>query len=283
MSILISPAATMNRKTPPHYELGPREHLLAHPQFASTLFNGLEILRQFSPARSALGNKELAEALGVSRPAVTRLTFTLVGMGLLRRDEKTGRYSLGPAVLTLGYPLLVDMTLRQLAAHDMVELARFARGPVSLGVRDRLQVVYVETVEDRDSSGTRPDIGSTRPLLRTAMGRALMYAHTPDERALIGKCYAQTHPAEWERFSSALEVAYQDIARDGFCIVKRDWQPNICGIAVPLRYRANGMPLAMSVTIQIDAADDNYLGSVLGPRIAALVRNLDYRLGMMDA
>ncbi|OZI18727.1 IclR family transcriptional regulator [Bordetella genomosp. 9] len=272
----------MNRKTPPHYELGPREDLLAHPQFASTLFNGLEVLRQFTPAQPSLGNKEIADALGLSRPAVTRLTFTLVGMGLLRRDERTGRYSLGPAVLSLGYPLLVDLTLRQLAAHDMVELARFARGPVSLGVRDRLQVVYVETVEDRDSSGTRPDIGSTRPLLRTAMGRALMYAHTPQERKLICSCYAQAHPADWERFSPALAAAYEDIARDGFVVVKRDWQPNICGIAVPLRYRANGMPLAMSVTIQIDAADDGYVGQVLGPRIASLVRNLDYRLGMVD-
>jgi len=272
----------MNRKTPPHYELGPRDALVSHPQFASTLFNGLEVLRCFTPSQPMLGNKEIAETLGLSRPAVSRLTFTLVGMGLLRRHDATGRYSLGPAVLTLGYPLLVSLTLRQLAAHDMVELARFARGPVSMGVRDRLQVVYVETVEDRDSSGTRPDIGSPRPLLRTAMGRALMYAHTRHERELIGARLAEENPEEWQRFSPALAGAYEAIERDGFCVVKRDWQPNICGIAVPLRYRAYDMPLAMSVTIQIQDAEDAYLREVLGPRLATLVRNLDYRMGIVQ-
>lgn len=272
----------MNRKIPPHYELDPAEAMASHPQFASTLFNGLEVLRCFTPSRPMLGNKEIAEALNLSRPAVSRLTFTLVGMGLLHRHEPTGRYSLGPAVLTLGYPLLVGLTLRQLAAHDMVELARFARGPISLGVRDRLQVVYVETVEDRDSSGTRPDIGSARPLLRTAMGRALMYAHTPAERELIGTKLAQAQPEDWQRFSPALTTAYAAIDGDGFCVVKRDWQPNICGIAAPFRYRANGLPVAMSVTIQIHDADDTYVQNVLGPRLATVVRSLDYRMGIVE-
>jgi hypothetical protein len=103
----------MHSKTPLNYELESRASLEAHPRFASTLSNGLDVLKCFSAAEPQLGNKEIAEMLGLTRPTVSRLTFTLVGLGYLRRDERTGKYSLGPAVLTLGYPLLVHLTLRQ--------------------------------------------------------------------------------------------------------------------------------------------------------------------------
>ena len=81
--------------------------LHAHPQFATTLAHGLAILGCFANGSPVLGNKDIAEQLGMSRPTVSRLTFTLVGLGYLRRDGRTGKYSLGPAVLSLGYPLLV--------------------------------------------------------------------------------------------------------------------------------------------------------------------------------
>jgi len=271
----------MHTKTPAHYELEPRAALESHPQFASTLSHGLDVLRCFSPAQPLWGNKELAEALGLTRPTVSRLTFTLVGLGYLRRDARTGKYSLGPAVLSLGYPLLVNLTLRQLAAHDMVELARYARGPVSLAIRDRLQAVYVETVQDGHSNRTRPDIGSDRPLLRTAIGRSLLYAQTPEERQLICDRLAQEYPEDWERFSPSLAVAFEQIDQRGFCVVARDWQPDLCGIACPMRYRSNDLPLAFNVTIAAHDMDDKHIQESLGPRLHTLVKNLEYRLGIM--
>ncbi|MCD0503572.1 IclR family transcriptional regulator [Bordetella petrii] len=271
----------MHTKIPAHYELEPRDALQSHPQFASTLSHGLDVLRCFSPAQPLLGNKELAEKLGLTRPTVSRLTFTLVGLGYLRRDAHTGKYTLGPAVLSLGYPLLVHLTLRQLASHDMVELARFARGPVTLGTRDRLQVVYVETVQDGHSNRTRPDIGSTRPLLRTGIGRSLLYAQTPEERELICGRLAQEFPDEWERFSPSLAKSFEEIDRLGFCVVNGDWQPDLCGIACPMRYRSNDLPLAFNITISAHDMDRAYVEKTLGPRLHALVKNLEYRMGIM--
>ena len=87
----------MHSKTPLNYELESRASLEAHPRFASTLSNGLDVLKCFSASEPLLGNKEISEMLGLTRPTVSRLTFTLVGLGYLRRDERTGKYSLGPA------------------------------------------------------------------------------------------------------------------------------------------------------------------------------------------
>lgn len=74
--------------------------------------------------------------LGLPRPTVSRLTFTLMGLGYLLRDPRTSKYSLGPAVLSLGYPLMSQLMIRQIAADQMIKLAAYAGGPVSVGARD---------------------------------------------------------------------------------------------------------------------------------------------------
>jgi len=270
----------MRTPAPVRHELESRARLETRPQYVSTLAHGLDVLRCFALGRPQLGNKDIAEQLGLTRPTVSRLTFTLVGLGYLSRDTRTGKYALGPAVLSLGYPLLAHMTLRQLAAHDMVELARLARGPVSLGMRDRLHVVYAETVHDRESNSTRPDIGSTRPLLRTAIGRALLWAHDARERELLYERLAEEYPDEWARHRDALPAAFEQIETRGFCTVCGDWQPNLLGAAVPMRYKVNDSPLAFNVTVQVHAADRDQLEGELGPRLCALVRNLEARLGV---
>ena len=37
-----------------------------------------------------MGNKDIAERLGLSKPTVSRLMFTLMGLGYLRRIDKRG-------------------------------------------------------------------------------------------------------------------------------------------------------------------------------------------------
>jgi hypothetical protein len=57
------------------------EMLQQQPQFASTLANGLAVLGCFGQGDPLLGNKELSERLSLARPTVTRLTYTLMGLG----------------------------------------------------------------------------------------------------------------------------------------------------------------------------------------------------------
>lgn len=254
--------------------------LRAHPQFASTLANGLAVLGCFGAGALTLGNKDIAERLDLTRPTVSRLTFTLMGLGYLRRDKQTGKYSLGPAVLSLGYPLLSQLMIRQIAAPEMLDLARYARGPVSVGTRDRLQVVYVETVQGQDTNATKPDIGSTRPFLRTAIGRALLHAHTPKDRALIMRRLQQTHADEWAKFGGALESAFAQIAEQGFCVVAGDWRPTLAAVAVPMKAAVNGMPLAFNLTVPTYATDREQLEKSLGPRLVSLVRSIEFKLGV---
>lgn len=251
-----------------------------HAQFASTLANGLAVLGCFGGGAPALGNKDIAERLGLTRPTVSRLAFTLMGLGYLRRDRKTGKYSLGAAVLSLGYPLLSQLTIRQVAGPEMLDLARYAHGPVSVGTRDRLQVVYVETAQGPETNSTKPGIGSTRPFLRTAIGRALLHAHSANDRSLIVRRLQSGYPQDWAAYGDALNSAFAEIDKWGFCIVSGDWRPNLAAVAVPMKAEVNGMSLAFNLTVPSYATDRNQLETSLGPRLVSLVRSIEHKLGL---
>lgn len=255
--------------------------LVNHPQYASTLANGLSILGCFSATATSLGNKDFADMLGMSRPTVSRLTFTLVGLGYLRRDPHTSKYALGPAVLSLGYPLLSQLMLRQVGVHEMLKLAAYANGPVSVGTRDRLQAVYVETVHSRESNETRPGIGSSRPLLRTAMGRAILYGLPQAERDAVLKQLQRHLPDEWALHKEGVAQAFEDIEAQGFCSVAGAWRSSLAAVAVPLSTPINGMSLAFNLTVSSHTTTLQDLHDDLGPRLLALVHGIEGALGVV--
>lgn len=254
--------------------------LEANSQFASTIANGLAVLGCFGSGQPTLGNKDISDALGLSRPTVSRLTFTLTGLGYLRRDGRTGKYSLAPAVLSLAYPLLSQLAIRHIAAPEMLELARYVHGPVSIGTRDRLHVVYVETVHANETSATKPDIGSTRPFLRTAIGRALLSTYHEPERAVILRRLQETSAEEWARFGPVTLQAQADLEQRGFCVAIGDWQPTLAGVGVPMQGKLNGLNLAFNLTVPSYATDQERLERDFGPRLVNLVRGIEAKLGL---
>jgi hypothetical protein len=145
-------------------------------QFATTLARGLEVLRCFTPLEPLLGNKEISVRTGLPKPTVSRLTYTLTKLGYLRHNMRLGKYQLGSAVLSIGYPLLASMNVRQVARPLMKELADYCNGWVSMGVRDRLNMVYVETCRSGNGIILRLDGRASPRALRR--GRA----HAPHRR-----------------------------------------------------------------------------------------------------
>ena len=115
------------------------------PRFATTLAHGLALLEAFDAAHAALTNKELAERSGLSKATVSRLSLTLQAHGLLECGPGERRHRLASAALTLGYPLLAGLGIRREARWGMKQLADELGGSVSLGLRERSRMIYVET------------------------------------------------------------------------------------------------------------------------------------------
>jgi len=244
-------------------------------QFATTLARGLEILRCFAPEGPVLGNKDLAEATGLPKPTVSRFTYTLSRLGYLKADHISSKYQLGAAVLALAHPLLATMTLRQVARPAMKELADYAGGSVSMGVRDRLNVVYVETSRSSSMfSRQLSDIGLSQPIAATAIGRAYLAACTPPEReALLNEIKIKT-PESYEHHHKKIMQAMSDFERLGFCMSWGDLRRDVYAVGVPLRLLSSGEIVVFNCAMLALLVKPAKIRADIGPRLAAMVRGL---------
>ncbi|HWM48855.1 MAG TPA: IclR family transcriptional regulator [Xanthobacteraceae bacterium] len=244
-------------------------------QFATTLARGLEILRCFTPEGPVLGNKDLAARTGLPKPTISRFTYTLSRLGYLKADHISSKYQLGPAVLAIGYPLLATIMLRQLARPAMKELADYAGGSVSMGIRDRLNVVYVETSRSSSMfSRQLSDIGLSQPIAATAIGRAYLAACAPaDREAVLNEIRIKT-PAVWERHQKKIMQSLADFERFGFCMSWGDLRRDVHAVGVPLRLMSTGEIVVFNCALQSFLVKPGQIRSDIGPRLAAMVRSL---------
>lgn len=251
------------------------EQNLGDRQFANTLARGMEVLRCFSPERSHLSNKELSVMTGMPKATVSRFTYTLVQLGYLRSDKISGRYMLAPAILTLAYPLLTSLGVRQLARPAMHDFANAVQGSVSLGMRERMRIVYVETARARSVySANMAEVGMAHSIISSAIGRAYLCACTPMERdALINEVKVKDVNL-WEKYKNSVEKSLAEYRQLKFCYSYGDLRSDIYAVAAPLPREPHSEIVVMNCVLQSYQVAQGELESNYGPRLVSLVSSL---------
>ncbi|WP_328807403.1 IclR family transcriptional regulator [Paraburkholderia elongata] len=249
-------------------------------QFAFTLARGLEILRCFLPGVAALGNKDFVERTGLSKATVSRLAYTLTELGYLRHDKVARNYRLGGGVLSMGYPLLASMRIRQIARPFMRELALQVRGSVSLGMRDQSNMVYIECCPGDKRIRARPDVGAVRPILRMAMGRAWLAAVTPQEREVALNRLRIAVPDQWQLYGAQVQQALHDYQQAGVCFSYGDMQKNAYGVAAPLCAQIDAETLVFNCAVPAQSAQGRRLIDDIAPRLLTMVSNVEIAAGL---
>lgn len=248
---------------------------ITDPRFATTLANGLDVLEAFAGAPAVLGNSALAQRTGLARATITRLTTTLASRGLVVPAGEGRGHRLGSGALTLGYPLLAQLGLRRIARLPMKQLADALGASVSLGMRDRHRMVYVETWRNNDPLTFQPDLGAPLPLLDTAIGRAWLATATPSEREAARVALAVVDGAQASRFDRVLREAQRQWAAQGFCHSEGDWLPDVHAVAVPLRITLQGEHLLLNAGLPARRLAPRALQREIGPCLVQLARTIE--------
>ena len=249
-------------------------------QFATTLARGLEVLRCFTPLEPLLGNKEISVRTGLPKPTVSRLTYTLTKLGYLRHNMRLGKYQLGSAVLSIGYPLLASMNVRQVARPLMKELADYCNGSVSMGVRDRLNMVYVESCRSGNGITTLPDIGTSVPISQSVIGRAFLSACTPPERESVLNQMKVKEPEMLRKNQPAITKGLEDIRGKGYCSSSGDLRREVHAVGVPMRRNVDGEIVTFNCAVPAFLLKKGQLEEDIGPRLVAMVRNIEAAVGI---
>lgn len=244
-------------------------------QFVTALARGLDILSCFRANERFLNNQEISQRTGLPKPTVSRFTYTLVQLGYLNYSDKQGKYFLGNRTLSLGYAFVANLEMRRIARPMMKELSDYAQASVAIGVRDQLEMLYIEN--SRSSTTTfniRMDVGSHLPLATSAMGMAYLCGVSEKERNSLMDQIRVREANDWPRIKSCIDQAMMDYQDKGFCLSLGDWDKGVHGVAVPfipddgtevLSFNCGGPPFILQ--------KDKLINDI-GPRLISLVKNV---------
>ena len=251
-----------------------RPNIKEDRHFVTALARGLELLACFRSGDKLLGNHELAERSKLPKSTVSRLTYTLTKLGYLQYDEQAGKYRLGTATLALGSAMLSRLDIRQLARPLMQELADFSRTMVSLGMRDRLSMIYVENCRSQAALTLRLDVGARIPVASTAMGRAYLAEISSNERNDILERVRDLDELAWPTLRDRVMRAVDEYHTLGCCTSFGEWQPDVNAIAIAFRPSENAAPLSINCGGPAFNLSPDFLLEEVRPRLIELVAQL---------
>lgn len=250
-------------------------------QIVGALSRGLMILEAFRRTDTSLGNTELAERTGLTKPTVSRLTYTLARHNYLSFDQHRREYRLGVGAVSLGAVAQAMTNVRTVALPLMRELvAGGGRFNIGLGTRAGRQMIYTDACEGESLISLRLSAGSRIPIATSAMGRAYLAALEPDERGALLEDLRSRYDDEWPSIVAGVDTAIEELKRYGYCSSLGDWQKDIQGVAVPVA-SPPGEPIhVLNLGGAAYALPEQELRERLAPRLVALARKIEASLGL---
>ncbi|MDP9821827.1 IclR family transcriptional regulator [Nocardioides massiliensis] len=148
---------------------------------ANMLEKCLRILQAYRSGDMHLRLADLAQRTGMPKSTVHRLAHVLIEHRLLSHDEQG--YQLGIALFELSSLVPVEQQLRLAALPFLQDLFMATHETVHLGVREGVDVVYVEKIHGHSDLGLPSRVGGRLPLNCTGIGKALLAFSSDEVRA----------------------------------------------------------------------------------------------------
>lgn len=219
------------------------------------LVRGLQVLQSFTPDNREMTLSDIARHLGTTRSAAFRSVYTLAHHGYLLHDQQTALYTLGPAVLRLGYGYLATRELVEIALPELEKLRDATDWSAHLGVRDGRFVLYMLRVPSHMSLASIVHVGSRLPAAGTTMGRVLLADLSEEEliRLFRDETY-QNAPGQTPRGLNALTAQWQRDRNAESIAQIGNFETGIISIAAPVRDIEGNVVAAINAT-QAASAD----------------------------
>ena len=192
------------------------------------------ILVAMAEAGRPLQLKDVARGCDMSAAKVHRYLVSLTRTNLVTQEDD-GRYSIGPAAITLGLAGLHSLDVVRIASDSLVELRDSSGETAVLATWSNTGPVIIRIEESSRPVFMNVRVGSTLPIMRTAVGRIFAaYLPKQDTAALIE---IERRPLNRRRKRDNQTSAYDIITatrRHGIAAVDGDLVPGVTALAAPV-------------------------------------------------
>ena len=215
---------------------------------------------------------------GLPKPTITRLTHTLSRLGYLKQVSNSSKFQLSVGVLSFGYSMLSNLSIRSIAHPYMKELADYAGAAVAMATRDRLNMIYLDVVQGKGNVTMRRQVGTYLPIHLSSVGRACLAAMPEDEREFLLNAIRAKHKEDWIKINRELDKAFKDYQDFGYCFSVGDWHKDVNSVAVPYYHDQHGLLVfncgGPSFILSREKLEDE-----IAPRLVHMVNNIRTDVG----
>jgi DNA-binding IclR family transcriptional regulator len=226
------------------------------------------ILAVLGSGTPRLGVTEISDRLGLAKPTVHGLLRTLEKHDLVAQDPDTGKYSLGPGVVSLGNAFLDGSEVRARSLLWAESLAQRAGEAVWVAILSGSRVIVLHHVFRPDNTVQILEVGAAIPWHACALGHAIV-AQLPESertRALAGHLTPLTGQTKTTR--AALGRVLAQVRKQGYAVEDQEATVGDAGIAAPILGR-DGM---VAGAIGVVGAADRLLVPATRPELARAVQ-----------
>ena len=248
------------------------------PQFANTLARGLRVLQCFSANTPQLGNGDISRMTGLPKPTVSRLTYTLIELGYLRRCSDSTQFEVGTGVLCLGYPVLSRLAFQHVAMPHLLRLAETIDGSATVFVRDRLRMVALENATHRDILKRRPHTGISIELVGSNAGLCWLVGASPREREQAMREIAHHQPEDLDNTKADYEMGAGQMRRHGYVMRRPSWRRDTSVLSAPLWRRPGDELLVLSCAMEAPQEHAAGLEQSVGRHLLEVTRAISAEL-----
>jgi DNA-binding IclR family transcriptional regulator len=194
-----------------------------------------------------LGVTEIADRVGLPKPTVHGLLRTLEHHDLVAQDPDTGKYSLGPGVVSLGNSFLGGSELRARSLRWTEVLARKADEAVWVATLTGPRVIVLHHVFRPDDTVQILEVGATIPWHACALGHAVVAHLTAPEQAHALASDLVPLTGRTRTTKAALRRALAQVRAQGLAVEDQEATVGDAGIAAPIFARDSVVAGAVGV------------------------------------
>jgi IclR family acetate operon transcriptional repressor len=208
----------------------------------------LRVLDAFLEIPGDAGTGQLARATGINASTVSRILSTLVDGGFVLHDRTSGRYRLGPHLLTLGHHALRGVDVRAHARPHLAALVAALGETATLSVPGDPDAVTVDFVASPASVASVARVGRPSVAHATAAGKVMLaFGGGPVPRGPLERYTPGTITS-----ARALAREIAAVRRNGHAEAVQEREADLSAVAAPVR--GHGGELVAILGVQGPAA-----------------------------
>lgn len=256
----------------------PDDAALPEPQeqdrnFVTALARGLSILEVLGKTPRGMANSELANATGLPKATVARLTHTLIRMGYLRSDKANGAFVVTSKLMLLGANVAQTIDIAELVMPELMALRDGPNAGITASLTEIVgaRVLMRNVLQSRQQNALWMQAGIIADILETAAGRVMLAASDRQTQAqLLDALKGLGH----DNVDEGFEEAFAEFAQKGYCSGFRTWRADVNAIAAPLRAPSGMKVYSISVGAPAVFVSEEELETVYAPLLKAAVLRL---------